>query len=144
MTGVQLEIGSFSSDFEFKSFADELRRCQRYFWKTYNYGVTPATASDPGSIFGRNYSSNSRSQNSLDVRFPVTMRTTPTTVNAYAPHSGTISKVSTGSGNAPACGTEKTFTQPQMLGESGFSSIQTEDIPAEDFVGAHFTCDAEL
>ena len=33
ITGVQLEVGPVSTPFEHRSFADELRRCQRYYWK---------------------------------------------------------------------------------------------------------------
>jgi len=32
-TGVQLEVGDVATDFEHRSYADELRRCQRYYWK---------------------------------------------------------------------------------------------------------------
>jgi len=32
ITGVQLEVGSVATDFEHLSFADELRRCQRYYY----------------------------------------------------------------------------------------------------------------
>ena len=32
LTGVQLEVGSVATDFEHRSFADELRRCQRYYF----------------------------------------------------------------------------------------------------------------
>ena len=33
ITGVQLEVGDVATDFEHRSYADELRRCQRYYWK---------------------------------------------------------------------------------------------------------------
>ena len=33
LTGVQLEVGSTATDFEHKSFTDELLRCQRYYWR---------------------------------------------------------------------------------------------------------------
>ena len=33
LTGVQLEIGSVATPFEHRSYADELRRCQRYYYK---------------------------------------------------------------------------------------------------------------
>ena len=33
-TGAQLEVGEFASEFQHKSYAEELRRCQRYFHRT--------------------------------------------------------------------------------------------------------------
>ena len=36
ITGVQLEVGDKATDFEHRSFSDELLRCQRYFEKTAN------------------------------------------------------------------------------------------------------------
>tara|TARA_Y100000004_G_scaffold156173_1_gene181110 strand:+ start:995 stop:2074 length:1080 start_codon:yes stop_codon:yes gene_type:complete len=42
ITGIQLEVGDTATDFEHRTFADELARCRRY------YEVTPAaSASDP-------------------------------------------------------------------------------------------------
>ena len=68
ITGVQLEVGSFSSDFEFKSFGQELALSQRYFCKMKAY----AGAS-----------------NGWIIQYPVTMRAAPSaTVN-----SGTIGSV---------------------------------------------------
>ena len=34
LTGVQLEVGSVATPFEHRSFADELKRCQRYYYKS--------------------------------------------------------------------------------------------------------------
>ena len=50
VTGLQLEVGSVATDFEHLSYADELRRCQRYFYKTYIQGITPGTASQGADI----------------------------------------------------------------------------------------------
>ena len=34
LSGVQLEVGSVATPFEHRSYGDELRRCQRYYWQT--------------------------------------------------------------------------------------------------------------
>lgn len=47
ITGVQLETGSVATQFEFKSFGQELRECQRYYetgWQTIGYFNTSALA----------------------------------------------------------------------------------------------------
>ena len=36
ITGVQLELGSVATPFEFKSYGEELQRCQRYYWRMPN------------------------------------------------------------------------------------------------------------
>ena len=41
VTGVQLEVGDTATDFEHRTFADELARCERYFFKTYEYATAP-------------------------------------------------------------------------------------------------------
>lgn len=33
ITGLQLEVADTATEFEFRPYADELRRCQRYYWK---------------------------------------------------------------------------------------------------------------
>jgi len=48
LTGVQLEAGTSASDFEFLPFDVNLKRCQRYFQKSYNVDVNPATSTSVG------------------------------------------------------------------------------------------------
>jgi len=69
ITGVQLEVGSTATSFDYRSIGTELALCQRYYWKISRgtneaYGITGNTSAGNAiwSQFG----------------FPVTMRATPT------------------------------------------------------------------
>ena len=42
ITGVQLEVGTAASDFEFLPFDVNLSRCERYYQKSFAYGTAPA------------------------------------------------------------------------------------------------------
>ena len=64
ITGVQLEVGSVATDFEHRSFAQELALCQRYFTKV-------AYAQGSGSGDGTTMAS-------VHARFGVDMRSSPT------------------------------------------------------------------
>ena len=68
ITGVQLELGDTATDFESRSYADELIKCQRYYWK--KVGTQWAHAG-----FGLMAST---TQVRAYVEFPVTMRAVPT------------------------------------------------------------------
>ena len=50
ISGVQWELGSVATPFEHRSFADELRMCQRYYYKSYDYGTAAGTATSAGSL----------------------------------------------------------------------------------------------
>ena len=65
ITGIQLEVGDTATTFEHRSFSDELRRCQRYFYK-------PLTSD--GNIYGGRCGNNSTN---TAVYYPVQMRDTP-------------------------------------------------------------------
>jgi hypothetical protein len=47
VTGVQIEVGTVATSFDFRSYGTELALCQRYYWQTddvvymYGYGTTP-------------------------------------------------------------------------------------------------------
>ena len=67
LTGVQLEVGDVATDFEHRSYSDELARCQRYYYK---------------HIAGNNLVvclgfSSATNQVSGYIQFPTTMRATP-------------------------------------------------------------------
>ena len=72
ITGVQLEVGSVATDFEHRSFADELRRCQRYYYQYYS-------GTEAGYYFYQYASSN----RFMDIQHPVPMRTDPTPTITY-------------------------------------------------------------
>lgn len=48
ITGVQLEVGSTASPFQFKPYDEELRECQRYYEKSYPLGVATGTNTTDG------------------------------------------------------------------------------------------------
>ena len=68
MTGCQLEIGTTATEFEYRSFGDELSLCQRYFYKIIG-------TSDDMAAIGFAQSS---SDNYFNMEFPVPMRDYPT------------------------------------------------------------------
>ena len=76
ITGVQLEVGDVATDFEHRSYGDELARCQRYFWKSFPDGIAPAkNLGNTDSIFSQVVTGYNGS-----VIIPISMRTDPTLV----------------------------------------------------------------
>ena len=76
ITGVQLEVGSVATDFEHRSFGQELSLCQRYYCNFLNYdgqGTNPESnlAFAVGTWYNSGYIF-------CPIRFPVPMRTAPT------------------------------------------------------------------
>ena len=79
ITGVQLEVGSVATDFEHRSYGDELARCQRYYYQNYS-------GSQAGYYF-LNYASTHRM---MEIQHPVPMRTDPTpTITYHSDYSAT-------------------------------------------------------
>tara|TARA_R100001440_G_scaffold74706_1_gene100492 strand:+ start:422 stop:1579 length:1158 start_codon:yes stop_codon:yes gene_type:complete len=75
ITGVQLEVGSVATDFEHLSFADELRRCQRYYYRVgLNQGVYY------GGDLGIGFTDNDNNNIYIRTEFPTQMRIAPTAV----------------------------------------------------------------
>ena len=74
LTGFQLEVGDVATDFEHRSYGDELLRCQRYFYNhVYDAGTQLA-------IY--NVAAYSSSSGYGVLHFPTTMRANPTLVSS--------------------------------------------------------------
>ena len=86
LTGVQLEVGRNATDFEYRSYGEELALCQRY----YQITNTATTFSNPTlgetAFTGWQYASNA---GSFRIRLPVQMRTSPTTSAIGSPRTPT-------------------------------------------------------
>ena len=82
LTGVQLEVDHTGSgkatDFEHRSFAQELLLCQRYYYQVTKQGNTASVSNAPIAL--GNYDSSSNLQTIL--QFPVQMRTNPSVVSS--------------------------------------------------------------
>jgi hypothetical protein len=72
VTGVQLEVGDTASSFEMRSYNDELRRCQRYYFRDLDTDGT--TDLSPG-VYACTYQNNHKI---ALIWLPVPMRATPT------------------------------------------------------------------
>jgi hypothetical protein len=70
ITGVQLEVGSTATSFDYRPYGTELQLCQRYYYRIKNSG-----ASELFSVGG--YCTGT-TNGYVNIPFPVTMRTRPT------------------------------------------------------------------
>ena len=102
LTGVQLEVGEKATAFEHRSFADEMYRCRRFFYKSFNYDTAPENGgasgvSFNGGLLGYCGSNNSGAYSGV-LRFDPEMRTTPTVVTYgnSSGHWGRLSPTNTG------------------------------------------------
>jgi len=69
ITGVQLEVGSTATSFDYRPYGTELALCQRYFETNFNYGTAPAAgvsfANSSGHVFSAYTTTNARSEGIL-------------------------------------------------------------------------------
>jgi hypothetical protein len=91
ITGIQLELGSVATDFEHRSFGEELALCKRYYQKSFVYSTTPANGANSSGFStqaGLVYSQASHNSSNRDYyHFEVEMRTTPS-LTMYGNSSG--------------------------------------------------------
>ena len=87
LTGVQLEVGKNATEFEHRSYGEELALCQRYFY-TLNNGGNAYRWFHPIAQGGTNY-------RRAPIEFPVTMRANPTITNLTAHMGGVLTAAGT-------------------------------------------------
>ena len=140
ITGVQLERGSTASSFEYRPYGTELALCQRYYEKSYNIDVVPATNTTVGWFVIPAYSP-SNEVSPFPCVFQVTKRTAPS-ISLYTA-SGTVDRVdivntsSTTSVSTTANGAgTRSFRGWIAIGTTGSASLY--------ITGFHFIASAEL
>jgi len=80
LTGIQLEVGKNATEFEYRSYGEELALCQRYFLKTSNaFGCVYQSSGNTGNV-------------GLGICFPVEMRIASSNSNTTLP-TGTANNV---------------------------------------------------
>jgi hypothetical protein len=72
ITGVQFEVGTTATSFEYLDYGNILRQCQRYFWRTYS------NASNPVQPIGRGEGQTGIVSIGTSIFFPNLMRAAPT------------------------------------------------------------------
>jgi hypothetical protein len=123
---VQLEAGSTATDFERRPYGTELALCQRYYEKSYNIDVVPATSTALGVL------SLSQFTNELvGFKFVTTKRNQPT-VTLYST-SGNINQLDGNTNTATA----------QYIGTSAVGYISRTAASGSYYFG-HFTASSEL
>jgi hypothetical protein len=90
---VQLEQGSTASSFETLPIDDVVKKCQRFFEKSYDMGVAPGTPASFNGVF--QWVNQSGQSDIITIPFKVTKRTTPSVVT-YSPNSGASGQLYTG------------------------------------------------
>ena len=126
------------TEYEHKSFDQDLYECQRYFCKTYDHDTVPGTATTNGAfvhslaISGHNYAG-------FPIIYPNTMRATPTVVLYSSVTANTTGKTSADSSNGNATlaygGTKRSFV---------FRNNDSSGTGKNVFLRCQFTASADL
>ena len=94
ITGVQVEIGSSASDFEHRSFGEELSLCQRYYFDL-NFATVNGTAARNHWLYAIAENNSAAGYRRSTITLPTTMRDVPT-ITATIDHTGGSSGVDGG------------------------------------------------
>ena len=134
ITGVQLEVGDTATPYERRPFELEYALCQRYYEKSFDYGVTAAqnTSVYEGAAYG--IAAFNNQSFAVNVTYAVPKRTTPT-VTTYAPDAA--------SANWSTNTTTPTATT-HNIGYRGFAVRGGTSTTASNAYSIHWQANAEL
>jgi len=135
MTGVKLEVGSTTTDFQHRSYGDELARCQRYFYQHVNgtnQSIMVASAIVTNYIQGT-------------IFFPVPMRTAPTFTSADGSNYFQIYSGTAGAASFNSYGSQQGHVNGMTLLKNGTTITSGESaICYTNNANAFLRFDAEL
>ena len=134
ITGLQWELGTQATPFEHRSFGDELKRCERYFEKSFTYSSPPGTATSNG-CYAHRKTQNTTAYTGFKIRFQTRKRATPT-VGLYNTNNSTEGQIRSDGANVTANDLNTT--------EMGFNVNTSPSQGANVIQQMHFTADAEI
>jgi len=139
LTGVQLEVGENASDFEHRSFGEELALCQRYYEKSYDVGTVPGGAVNYSGPY-MSITSDSGSNATFTLPYIVSKRTVPTcTFYRDDGTSGGWQYYRAGVGSTNSAVTKHRGSENAL---NGYIGVGATFVPVT--VYGHWTADAEL
>jgi hypothetical protein len=142
LTGVQFEKGSVATSFDYLPYGTELMLCQRYAASTFPIGTAwGQNRGAAGCVIISSSGSDTGYGQQAPWRFPVTMRTTPSTITTYNP--------------SAAASTARNFalSANRAISALGFSqnsdsaicfTIQTSTDAVGMAYGIHYSVEAEI
>jgi hypothetical protein len=138
VTGVQLEAGAVCTPLNYITFAEQLLRVQRYYFKTYDYATAPGAATSNGECF---FYVPATSVCMGYLPFATRLRTAATVSNAtiYDSVSGTINNVQ----EYPST-TNRAVTTIGSSGETSISNLTATSALAGAVVRFHAVVDARF
>jgi hypothetical protein len=132
ITGIQMDLGPTALPLRYVSFDETMRRCLRYYQKSYDYDVALAAVTEVGA---ERFKAHTTAHNG-SVRFLIPMRDNPTIV-AYETSAG-----ATGNWRDTTAGANRVFST-SSIGMHGFSYSLASTVDG-NVVAGHWTADAEL
>ncbi len=135
ITGVQLEVGSAASTFDFEPINVTLEKCQRYFEKSYDLGSPPGTA-DAVGVWAF---VDPTTQSYFHISYKVRKRATAPTVTFYSYVTGTAGKY-----RDVTSGADFDMNGAQESSESGFDAYPTSHGAADELIFIHWTSSSEI